>query len=113
MNHCLNRRDEQRRRAAREDRRDPDLVPAHSRAGLEAAESLERALSLLPDEQRTVLVLREIDGRSYREISEALSIPIGTVMSRLARARERLLGVPDGVAAPTCVPKETVHVERE
>lgn len=100
VNHCLNRLEEKRRQSARVDVRDPDLVPAPSHAAFEIADSLERALAALPDEQRAVLVLREIDGLAYREIAEALSVPIGTVMSRLARARERLLGGLDASPAP-------------
>ncbi len=48
------------------------------------------ALEQLPVDFREVLVLREIEGLSYREIAEIAGVPIGTVMSRLARARERL-----------------------
>ena len=44
----------------------------------------------LPEEQKRVLVLREIDGLFYREISEILGIPEGTVMSRLYYARKKL-----------------------
>jgi RNA polymerase sigma-70 factor (ECF subfamily) len=44
----------------------------------------------LPEEHREVLILREIEELSYREISAVANIPIGTVMSRLARARESL-----------------------
>ena len=44
----------------------------------------------LPEDQKRVLVLREIDGLSYREISEILGIPEGTVMSRLYYARKKL-----------------------
>jgi RNA polymerase sigma-70 factor, ECF subfamily len=46
-----------------------------------------RAVSTLPDAQRSVMLLVAVEGLSYREAAEALSIPIGTVMSRLARAR--------------------------
>ena len=53
-------------------------------------EQLQRAIADLPLLFREVLVLREIEGLSYREISEIVSIPIGTVMSRLARARSQL-----------------------
>ncbi len=55
------------------------------------AEHLHRAISALPLSYREVLVLREIEELSYQEISKALSIPIGTVMSRLARARNLLI----------------------
>ena len=51
---------------------------------------LERLLSVLPDEYREVLVLREIEEMDYREIAAVINVPIGTVMSRLARARAAL-----------------------
>ena len=51
---------------------------------------LNQALKELPTVFREVLVLLEIEGLSYKEIAEVLGIPIGTVMSRLARARRRL-----------------------
>jgi RNA polymerase sigma-70 factor (ECF subfamily) len=54
---------------------------------------LERAVSSLPPEFREVIVLREIEELSYKEISEVVGVPIGTVMSRLARARKRLASV--------------------
>lgn len=53
-------------------------------------QSLRRALEDLPPEYREVLVLRELEDLSYKEISEVAGIPMGTVMSRLARARRRL-----------------------
>ena len=53
-------------------------------------ETLQRALADLPDIFREVLVLREMEGMSYKEIADVSSISIGTVMSRLARARTRL-----------------------
>jgi RNA polymerase sigma factor (sigma-70 family) len=49
------------------------------------------AIEQLPVDFREVLVLREIEGLSYKEIATVMRVPIGTVMSRLARARERLL----------------------
>jgi len=52
---------------------------------------LERAVEQLDDDQRLVLSLVSVQGFSYREASETLEIPIGTVMSRLSRARKRLL----------------------
>jgi RNA polymerase sigma-70 factor, ECF subfamily len=52
--------------------------------------ALQRALDGLPAEFREVIVLREIQELSYREISDVVGVPIGTVMSRLARGRRRL-----------------------
>jgi len=54
------------------------------------AQLLRQALEELPVEFREVLVLRELEGMSYREIADLMSVPVGTVMSRLARGRERL-----------------------
>lgn len=53
-------------------------------------ERLTRALGTLPPRFREVLVLRELEGCSYKEIAAITAIPIGTVMSALARARQRL-----------------------
>ena len=61
------------------------------------------ALEQLPPDYREILVLREIEGFSYKEIAAALSIPIGTVMSRLARARERMMGTLRLTANPETV----------
>ena len=55
------------------------------------AEQLRAAIAGLPMPFRETLVLRDIEGLDYREIAEATEVPIGTVMSRLARARRRLL----------------------
>jgi RNA polymerase sigma-70 factor, ECF subfamily len=55
------------------------------------AEHLRAAIAALPTPFRETLVLRDIEGLDYREISEATEVPIGTVMSRLARARSRLI----------------------
>jgi RNA polymerase sigma-70 factor (ECF subfamily) len=68
-----------------------DVAPADAAALRAAArESLEEALRRLPEEFREVIVLRELRGLSYKEISEVAGVPIGTVMSRLSRARQRL-----------------------
>jgi RNA polymerase sigma factor (sigma-70 family) len=56
----------------------------------ENREMLRRALEELPPEFRETLVLRELEGLSYKEIAAVTGVPVGTVMSRLARARERL-----------------------
>ena len=55
------------------------------------AERLRAAIAALPMPFRETLVLRDIEGLDYREIAEATEVPIGTVMSRLARARRRLI----------------------
>lgn len=56
-----------------------------------AAESLRTELERLPAEFREVIVLRELEGLSYKEIAQVAGVPIGTVMSRLSRARGQLL----------------------
>jgi RNA polymerase sigma-70 factor, ECF subfamily len=60
---------------------------------------LAKALELLPVRAREVIVLRELEGCSYREISEVTGIPMGTVMSTLSRAREKLAQLLGGNAA--------------
>jgi RNA polymerase sigma-70 factor (ECF subfamily) len=68
-----------------EDNDAPDL------AGPEAGgRDIERALALLVEEQRTALLLVVLEGLSYREVAEVQGVPIGTVMSRLARARAQI-----------------------
>lgn len=56
----------------------------------DAAARIERAIGSLPNRFRELLILREIEGLSYRELADAMDIPIGTVMSGLSRAREAL-----------------------
>ena len=53
----------------------------------ELREALEKALQTLPDHQRQVLIMRELSGLSYQEIGDALEMDIGTVKSRISRAR--------------------------
>jgi RNA polymerase sigma factor (sigma-70 family) len=54
------------------------------------SEMLRHALEELPEEFREAIVMRELEGMGYKEIAEVAGVPIGTVMSRLARARKRL-----------------------
>lgn len=56
---------------------------------------LDTALQLLSEEQRQVVLLVGLEGLSYAETAEVLAIPVGTVMSRLARGRDRLRGLMD------------------
>jgi RNA polymerase sigma-70 factor (ECF subfamily) len=56
----------------------------------EERQRLGRALEELPPEFREVIVLRELEGLSYKEIAAVAGVPLGTVMSRLARGRQRL-----------------------
>ena len=55
------------------------------------AESVREGLNQLAVEYREVLVLRELEGLSYKEIAHVAGVPMGTVMSRLARGRKQLL----------------------
>ena len=65
-------------------------TPDRLLAQKELAVRVQHALDHLPFDQRTAIVLREIDGLSYEEISYSLGVPIGTVKSRLTRARRAL-----------------------
>jgi RNA polymerase sigma-70 factor (ECF subfamily) len=58
---------------------------------------IERAMKKLPDRVRELLVLRELEGLSYRELARAMRIPMGTVMSRLSRARHAFRSALDNV----------------
>ncbi|HEU0221523.1 MAG TPA: RNA polymerase sigma factor [Paracoccaceae bacterium] len=77
---------------------DPEALEHLSDGGLAARRAEDRlmlaqvrqAVADLPEDQRAVLVLVCIEGHSYKEAAAALDIPVGTVMSRLARARQRL-----------------------
>ena len=64
--------------------------PAADLARSTARETLGQALERLPQEFREVIVLRELEGLSYKEIADVTGVPVGTVMSRLSRGRERL-----------------------
>ena len=61
---------------------------------------IERALSTLVEDQRAALLLVVLEGLSYREVAEVQGVPIGTVMSRLARARAQLRAYLDGERLP-------------
>jgi RNA polymerase sigma-70 factor (ECF subfamily) len=57
---------------------------------------IEQALATLVEDQRAVLLLVVLEGLSYREVAEIQAVPIGTVMSRLARARAHIKACLDG-----------------
>ncbi len=78
-----------------EDRRPPELPdlryePQSALEKKELREKVQAGLKKLPDEQRLILVLRDVEGFSYQEISDALKIELGTVKSRIYRARAHL-----------------------
>jgi RNA polymerase sigma-70 factor (ECF subfamily) len=67
---------------------DPELPMHHH----DAAALVARAMSHVPDRVRELLVLREVEGLSYRELADVMQLPMGTVMSRLSRGREAFRG---------------------
>jgi RNA polymerase sigma-70 factor (ECF subfamily) len=83
------------------DMQDPDQYGLHAKLketdtpeGLtisqELQEVLERAIEALPDDLRTAIILRELDGMSYEEIAQTMDYPVGTVRSRIFRARDAI-----------------------
>jgi RNA polymerase sigma-70 factor (ECF subfamily) len=69
---------------------DPGAGPDVAAARSEQRERIRQALDALPPKARTVIMLSDVEGLSYREIADVLRCPIGTVMSRLHNARQRL-----------------------
>lgn len=85
------------RRRDRKETQEPEGPHERERPSTEDVESrviahdqLQRAMKELPDDWREALVLRDIEGLDYREIADVLGIPMGTVESRIFRARKRL-----------------------
>ncbi|TAH42188.1 MAG: sigma-70 family RNA polymerase sigma factor [Betaproteobacteria bacterium] len=105
---------EVRAASAIEYRDDDDLPDAPVRArqtdGLELRD-LDRALQALPAEQREVLLLVGLEELAYEEVARITGVPVGTVMSRLSRARGRLRGLLSGAAPhPTSSGKPRLRV---
>jgi RNA polymerase sigma-70 factor (ECF subfamily) len=77
--------------------------PEASAVRSDEGRKLDAIIATLPEEFREVLILRELEDLSYREIATVTDVPIGTVMSRLARARamlrEKWLGEMEGEAS--------------
>jgi len=90
--------------SARDQRPDDALDPEERLLQQHTVARVRAALEQLPVDFREVIVLREIEGLSYKEIAAVVRVPIGTVMSRLARARERLLAVLKPAARMEIVP---------
>ncbi len=83
------------------DLQDPDQYDLHAKLketdtpegvtiSNELQETVEKAINALPEDLRTAIVLREIDGMSYEEIAETMQCPVGTVRSRIFRARDAI-----------------------
>jgi len=95
---CLSRLGEAHRRLVRADETalarvpDPEADPARHLEEDEREAALRRAITELSDDRRMVVVLRDLEGLSYEEIAEILGLELGTVRSRLHRARLDLKG---------------------
>jgi len=83
------------------DMQDPDQFDLHAKLkdtdtpeamtlSYELQTTVEKAIAALPDDLRTAIVLRELDGMSYEEIAETMECPVGTVRSRIFRARDAI-----------------------
>ena len=88
----------------RAERPDDGLDPEARLLQQHTVARVRAAVEELPVDFREVIVLREIEGLSYKEIAAVVRVPIGTVMSRLARARERLLAILKPSAAMETLP---------
>ena len=78
----------------------PELAQRAVQGDALMVRDLDRAIARLPDEQRSVLLLVTLEDMSYDEVARTLGIPIGTVMSRLSRARDKLRIMLLGQPAP-------------
>lgn len=91
-------------RRRREEYRDPDLLPEHEQlittekkvVDTMSMTAFEQALESLDELSRSIVVLREVEGMAYDEISEALDVPLPTVKTRLLRARRTLAAALEG-----------------
>lgn len=75
---------------AAENSPEPESADEPVDASLARRQMIDRALATLPDELRVAVTLRDLQGLDYKEIAAALDVPIGTVESRIFRARQRL-----------------------
>ncbi len=89
---------------------DPADVQAHRQSSPESSlqfEQVRKLVAQLPEDQRVVLLLVAVEGVSYKEASEILNVPIGTVTSRIARARSALVSGLDERPKPKLVSDNT------
>ncbi|THC39608.1 RNA polymerase sigma factor [Massilia sp. Mn16-1_5] len=78
----------------------PDAASISNPAAALEVRDMQAALNLLPVEQREILLLVGLEGMSYDQVAATLGMPLGTVMSRLSRGREKLRTLMEGRAAP-------------
>jgi RNA polymerase sigma-70 factor (ECF subfamily) len=78
----------------------PEIAVAPSQGDRLALLDLQAALERIPVEQREILLLVGLEDMSYAEVAQTLGVPIGTVMSRLSRGRERLRALTEGRPDP-------------
>lgn len=78
----------------------PDMPTRATQSDRLELRDLDRVLQRLPAEQREVLLLVGLEGLSYQDVAGVLGVPVGTVMSRLSRARERLRAELEGRSVP-------------
>ncbi len=86
------------------DEQTPELSQRAAQGDSLVVRDLDRLVALLPEEQRAVLLLVALEDMSYDEVAKTLGIPIGTVMSRLSRARDKLRAMLAGQTAPGATP---------
>ena len=67
-----------------------NTTPESELASRQIAQTVNKAIEDLPEDLRTAIVLREIEGMSYEDIAQSMNCPIGTVRSRIFRAREAI-----------------------
>jgi RNA polymerase sigma-70 factor, ECF subfamily len=75
---------------------------------------LDRAMALLPDEQRSVILLIGLEGMAYEQAAKIMGVPVGTIRSRLSRGRDmlrRLMGIIEDERAEAAMAKGTAGVE--
>lgn len=89
-----------------------ELAPEAAVDQLETVTRVRQAVAQLPDQQRRVLALVDLEGLSYCEVASVLEIPMGTVMSRLHRGRKTLMSLLDRQSKTTTSPESAVSLRR-